>query len=58
MNKTKQNKAICAGCGEEIEPGELAYELRSGYIDDDGGFVRTDCISQVFHIGESLNSKE
>ena len=58
MAKTRRkHEAICAGCGEEIKPNEPAYQLRSGYIDEDGDFVRTDLIGQLFHIGGCLNSE-
>jgi rRNA maturation protein Nop10 len=49
---------ICNGCGELIRVGEPAYAVQSGYIDDDGEFVRTDSQSQIFHIGRCLNSEE
>ena len=56
MVKTKKKtKVICAGCGEEIKPNEPAYQLRSGYIDEDGDFVRTDLVGQIFHIGKCLD---
>jgi len=53
-----KSNIICAGCGEPIEIGEPAYAVQSGYIDDDGEFVRTDAVSQYFHIGKCINSEE
>jgi len=53
-----ETKVICDGCGELIEVGALAYEVRSGYIDESGEFVRAGCVSQHFHIGRCLNSED
>jgi len=49
---------ICSGCGKPIHKGEPAYAVQSGYIDEDGKFVRVDSESQLFHTGDCLNSKE
>lgn len=48
----------CSGCGEPIQIGDPAYAVQSGYIDEMGDFVRTDCQSQLFHIGRCLNTSE
>jgi len=48
----------CAGCGEPIEPGESCYALQSGYIDENGDFVRQDMEAQLFHLGNCLNSED
>lgn len=39
----------CEGCGEPFEGGSPAYAVQSGYIDEDGSFVRQDSQSQLFH---------
>lgn len=51
-------KPLCAGCGEPIDKDESCYAVQSGYIDEDGDFVREDCVSQLFHVGKCLNSEE
>lgn len=56
--KVKVTLPECSGCGEPIQPGDPAYQVRSGYIDEMGEFVRTDCQSQLFHTGRCLNSEE
>ena len=43
----------CGGCGEPIEIDSPCYAVQSGYIGDDGKFVRQDVESQLFHIGKS-----
>lgn len=61
MVQTKAKKPElpeCAGCGEPIAVDEPCYALQSGYIDEDGEFVRTDSQSQLFHLGKCLNSEE
>lgn len=48
----------CSACGQPIHPGEPAYQVQEGYIDEMGEFVRTDWVSQLFHTGCHLDSKE
>lgn len=58
MVQTKSKLPECSGCGEPIEVNEPCYQLRCGYVDEDGDFVRTDAISQLFHLGKCLNNEE
>ena len=58
MVQTKHELPECPGCGETIAVNEPCYELRSGYIDEDGDFVATDQVGQLFHLGRCLNSEE
>lgn len=59
MVRTKSTKLPeCAGCGKPIAVNEPCYQVRSGYIDEDGEFVRTDAVGQLFHLGKCLNSEE
>lgn len=61
MVQTKAKKPElpqCDGCGEPIAVDEPCYQVRSGYIDEDGDFVRTDEVGQLFHLGRCLNSEE
>lgn len=39
----------CEGCRKPLEPGSPCYAIQSGYIDEDGTFVREDSQSQLFH---------
>lgn len=48
----------CGGCGELMEKGEHCYQVRSGYIGEDGKFVRKDRGGQLFHPGRCMNSEK
>lgn len=56
--KKKKKKVVCAGCGEVFKENDPVYEVRSGYINKDGEFVREDLVGQLFHTGKCLNSEE
>ena len=54
----KKKKVVCAGCSEVFKENDPVYEVRSGYINKDGEFVREDLVGQLFHTGRCLNSEK